>query len=367
MLVRDANVQLAPDAIVLTHFVDYRQRTPETAIALLVALSQAPTAGPLPDPLPAPPPPPVADLGPIRERVGAPTLTFAEQQSLLEELRARVDNADERDAVVALLHQLRTRSDVVEAIGREADAIVAAPARDDQGRRAWSQPAERPVGAALLSAEDVDLLRSLVTHIRSGHFTPILGLGLTDSLIGTRQLLARQWARTFEFPMARHQQEDLPQRRPVRDGDERRGDAAARASAEYLREQLAERYPEVVAAHADASLGELWKLAWEQQLVALPRRSPRRPGPAALPDLRDDPPGQPPGRGAALRGQGAGRRALPLAARRLRLADLDLRRAEPDYVPTPERPLVFHVFGNLDVPGLAASSPRTTTSTSSSG
>ena len=260
VLVRDANVQLAPDAIVLTHYVDYRQRTPETAIALLVALSQAPTAGPLPDPLPAPPPPPVADLGPIRERVSAPTLTFAEQQSLLEELRGRVDNADERNAVVALLHQLRTRSDVVEAIGREADAIVArlpVTAKDDW---AWSQPAERPVGAALLSAEDVDLLRSLVTHIRSGHFTPILGIGLTDSLIGNRQLLARQWARTFEFPMARSQQEDLPgvaQFVTVMSDE-----ATLRSSlAQYLREQLAERYPEVVAAHADAPLGELWKLA----------------------------------------------------------------------------------------------------------
>lgn len=53
--------------------------------------------------------------------------------------------------------------------------------------------------------------RALINHINKGTCTPILGPGLTDSLIGPRREIARRWAETSEFPMAPHDQEDLPQ------------------------------------------------------------------------------------------------------------------------------------------------------------
>jgi hypothetical protein len=52
---------------------------------------------------------------------------------------------------------------------------------------------------------------ALVRNIRQGRCTPILGPGLTEHLIGSRQQIARRWAETYQFPMAAHDQENLPQ------------------------------------------------------------------------------------------------------------------------------------------------------------
>jgi hypothetical protein len=52
---------------------------------------------------------------------------------------------------------------------------------------------------------------ALMRNIQQGRCTPILGPGLTEHLIGSRQQLARRWAETYQFPMAAHDQENLPQ------------------------------------------------------------------------------------------------------------------------------------------------------------
>jgi hypothetical protein len=346
--VRDTNILLAPDPIGLTHIIDYRQRNTESGIALTLGVTQAPVAGPLPDPLPPAPPPPVPDLGPLRERLHAPSLAFAEQQELLAQLKVHVENEDERNTVVALLRQLRSRPDVVESVGREADAIVAGLPVGLKDDWAAAQPQERPSGAESLTAESLDLLRSLVTHIRNGHFTPILGTGLTDSLIGPRQLLARQWARTFEFPMARHQQEDLPD--VAQFVTVMSDEATLRSSlGQYLRDQLAERYPDVKADQPDASLDELWRLAWERQRagsardphVVMARLPCRLYVNAQVSNLLAE----------ALRQEGK-QPVVEVCRWRPDVYEwpASIFAEEPDYVPSVERPLVFHVFGNLDVP-----------------
>jgi hypothetical protein len=53
--------------------------------------------------------------------------------------------------------------------------------------------------------------QALLTSIRQGHCTPILGPDLTDPLFGSRQEIARRLAETHRFPMAAHSREDLPQ------------------------------------------------------------------------------------------------------------------------------------------------------------
>jgi hypothetical protein len=52
---------------------------------------------------------------------------------------------------------------------------------------------------------------ALVRNIRQGRCTPILGPGLTEHLVGSRQQIAHRWAETYQFPMATHDQENLPQ------------------------------------------------------------------------------------------------------------------------------------------------------------
>ncbi len=52
---------------------------------------------------------------------------------------------------------------------------------------------------------------ALLANIREGKCTPIIGPGLTEPLLGSRREIARSWAQTYHFPMAPHLTDDLPQ------------------------------------------------------------------------------------------------------------------------------------------------------------
>jgi CHAT domain-containing protein/SIR2-like protein len=52
---------------------------------------------------------------------------------------------------------------------------------------------------------------ALVADIASGRCTPILGPGITDALVGSRRDTARRMAEAYDYPMAAHEREDLPQ------------------------------------------------------------------------------------------------------------------------------------------------------------
>ncbi|HSR31657.1 MAG TPA: CHAT domain-containing protein, partial [Anaerolineae bacterium] len=52
---------------------------------------------------------------------------------------------------------------------------------------------------------------ALLRNIRQGRCTPIVGPGLTENLLGSRRQIAQRWAETYHFPMADHQRENLPQ------------------------------------------------------------------------------------------------------------------------------------------------------------
>ena len=347
--VRDVNEQLAPDPIPTTQIADYRQRTPENVIDLSIAVARMASAVPLPDPPPSPPAPPLGDLGPLRERVGATSLDLPAQQEVLDALRRRAVDDGQLDSVVALLRDLRGRADLAETVGRECDALisrlaVARPDGDD-----WIAPPPQAATATVgLDPDLVDLLRSLTTHIRSQHLTPVLGLGLTDGLIGTRQRLARQWAQTFEFPMARHLQEDLPHVAQfvavMTDSD-----TLQTSLRDYLRERLQQRYPDLTPAGPEWQPGELTLRAWEQYRAANPAEPhsvlARLPCPLYVTTHPADLLAE------ALRQEG---RAPEVAVCRWRRDVYDWPETvfdrEPGYTPTPERPLVFHVFGRMDVP-----------------
>lgn len=52
---------------------------------------------------------------------------------------------------------------------------------------------------------------ALLRNIRKGRATPILGPGLLEKLFGHQRDIARRWAERYNFPMAPHNREDLPQ------------------------------------------------------------------------------------------------------------------------------------------------------------
>jgi SIR2-like protein len=221
---------------------------------------------------------------------------------------------------------------------------VAQPAIDDE----WVPSAPDSAARAGLDPDLIDLLRSLVTHIRSGHLTPILGLGLTDGLIGSRKRLARQWAQTFEFPMARHLQDDLPHVAQfvtvMTDPD-----TLLSSLRDYLRERLQQRYPDLTPSGAEWQQGELVLRAWEQYKAANPAEPHSVLARLPCPVYVTTHPADLLGEALALEG-----RTPEIVVCRWRQDVYDWPESvfdrEPDYVPSPSRPLVFHVFGRLDVP-----------------
>ncbi len=52
---------------------------------------------------------------------------------------------------------------------------------------------------------------ALLNNIHQVRCTPILGSGLSESLLGTSREIAQNWADTYHFPMAPYDREDLPQ------------------------------------------------------------------------------------------------------------------------------------------------------------
>ena len=341
VMVRDVNVELAPDPIGSTHIVDRRERTPESVISLITAVAQVPGSPPLPEPLPEPPDAPITDLGPVRERLGSSALDVGSQQEILAELVKHADDVDHRSTVRGLLSMLRDRGDVLASVSREVDAVLATIPVDDDGADDEPERVRRPLSER--DPDSVDLLRSLVTHIRSDHFTPIIGMGVADGLIGSRRRLAREWARSFEFPMEKHRQDDLPEVAQFV-AVMTNTDTLRSSLHDYLRDHLRTR---LAAPTDETALRPILKAVWEQQrtdvdpfvvLASLPCRIYVCAHPW---DLLAD----------ALRQ--AGKDPVTDVCRwRADVYDWpeSIFDTEPGFVPTTERPLVYHVFGRLDVP-----------------
>jgi len=257
--------------------------------------------------------------------LGEVSLSYDRQQFVVRELEDRLGNPDEHDAAATLLRRLRQRPDVVESIAGDIDRLLIQDPKPDQG--------------------SLDLLRSLVTQIRMGHFTPILGWGVTDSLIGPRRLLAHKWARTFEFPMAVHQQEDLPQ--VARFVGVMTDTTTLRESlAQFYREQLHARFP-TLPSGSSVPLDELTHLAWGLHIQDNPddvhtvfARLPCPVYVTAHPTTL---------LAEAIRMEGREPR-VELCCWRPDVYDWpdSVFTNDPSYVPDVQHPLVFHIFGNLD-------------------
>jgi hypothetical protein len=195
---------------------------------------------------------------------------------------------------------------------------------------------------------------AVLAQIQTHHWTPILGPGLTDALLGSRREIAQRWAETFHFPMAPHNREDLPQVAQFLAINQNAEIFPHNELISYLRSDLLERYhdelpvelrerkpDELPAKH----LGKLISALGAQRRKRDPADSfavlARLPVPiyvtAAQNDLISD----------ALREAGKDPRADFC-----RWHDdlVGLPALEPDFVPDPQRPLVYHLFGRLEYP-----------------
>ena len=188
---------------------------------------------------------------------------------------------------------------------------------------------------------------ALITQIDVGKCTAVLGPGLNEAILGSPREIARRWAETYNFPMAPHQRDDLPQ------------------VAQFLATQLAPSFPilelerfllrelagrffdetlpdELKGASLTKVLSEVGKRLWASNpsephavLASLPIPIYLTANPDNL--LTE-----------ALRAAGKDPQVAicPWKEDLVRLA-LAFKERQPDYEPTEKQPLVYHLFGRF--------------------
>jgi hypothetical protein len=72
--------------------------------------------------------------------------------------------------------------------------------------RLWYTP-----GFAGSAGEPYEKWPSILANIRDANCTPIIGPGLIDTFLGSRRQIAERWAEKYQFPLAPHFRDDLPQ------------------------------------------------------------------------------------------------------------------------------------------------------------
>jgi hypothetical protein len=211
--------------------------------------------------------------------------------------------------------------------------------------RIWYEPGFERVGTP---GHEMEKWPALLRSIQGEHCTPILGPGLIESLVGSRREIAMRWASDYHYPMAQYDRQNLPQVAQY---------LAVRQDHPFVRDELQKHLREyMVQQHGDNLPEEIHKESLEALLLAEGKRrresDPSEPHKvlaelpfkiyvtAGLSNLLGD--------------------ALLDAGKK---PDVELCRwnddlqlpppiydQEPGYLPSTERPFVYHVFGQFSNP-----------------
>lgn len=198
--------------------------------------------------------------------------------------------------------------------------------------------------------KDFEKWPALIRSIRRGQCTPILGPGLYESLIGSDRDIARRWAETYHYPMAAHERESLPQVSQYLAINQDRSFPYDELN-DYLVGEIQQRYQGQLPPNLKQGrppLDELMKAvgikmgeqsAWEpySALAGLPFPIYITTNPSSLLET-------------ALEKAGKNPQVVLCPWNEYVEQVRTVFDREPDYYPTPERPLVYHLFGRLDEP-----------------
>jgi CHAT domain-containing protein/SIR2-like protein len=284
----------------------------------------------------------LAALGPRLAEVGVPAVVAMQgnitMTTAAEFTRAFFESLDEDGLVDRATAVARA------AVRKRPDWSVPALFMRLKSGRLWYVPGIARGG------EQFDKWPSLIADLKDGQCTPVIGPGITEALLGTRQEIATAWARSYRFPMAPHNRESLPQvgqylsvnwgqrflRRELRN---------------HMRRTIVERYRDDLPAdllREDASLEDLIAAAWDvrhrREEVEPFSVLARLPAPVYVTTVYS--------RLLAQALIDADRKPEVELCRWHEEADwpesvFDL---EPSYRPTPERPLIYHLLGTFDEP-----------------
>jgi hypothetical protein len=189
---------------------------------------------------------------------------------------------------------------------------------------------------------------ALLGNIRAGRCTPILGPGLTEWLLGSRRAIAARWAETFGYPMDPNSRDSLPQVAQYVAVDQ---DVSTmqRALIEHLLAEVRRRFGSILSPEQGrAPLDEMIS-AVGQQLGTDPVTQPIRalasfPLPIYITTIFGN------FLADALKAAGKDPVVEPCRWNDYLEQQPSIFDSEPDYRPTPERPLVYHLFGRLSDP-----------------
>ena len=198
-----------------------------------------------------------------------------------------------------------------------------------------------------------DTWETINSQLNGGRFLPVLGPGLADSILGSRQDIARRWVKRWQMPLAAHNQEDLAQ--VAQYLTVRKAEAVVRGYLiDYLGEEIRRR--------SDRAKDD------DDPFLDLPL-DPRKPEEAITEvgrRLRKADPGDPYSVAAALpvnvyvttavtdllqaalRDRNPPREPVTMAFPWNESPDFEA--LEDFEEPTEERPLVYHLFGRLERP-----------------
>jgi hypothetical protein len=187
---------------------------------------------------------------------------------------------------------------------------------------------------------------ALIRSIKRGQCTPIVGAGVAETALGLPREIARGWAESYNYPLAAHQRDELPEVAQY---------LSVNQDPQFPRDELVESLRrEMVRRHA-GDLAEGAEQADVYDLLAvvgelLRERDPADPYKvlAEQPFPIDITTVQPNLLSEALRAANKDPQ-VEFCRWNETIADLpSIFEDDPDYRPTPERPLVFHLFGILD-------------------
>jgi hypothetical protein len=180
---RGLSYNLLPPALSTIQFVDYTESDRNAGLRLARAFSAVPAPGPLPEPLPPNPAVPISYLGGLTERIQAEReLTFAEQTSLLVEVRRALGDPDTRGDALILAAKFRKRRDLLAVIADDLDELLGGwPNHSGTGRgRSASDKGltHRPLGLSGSGTTDARGLVSGPTEQKALILQVLLGAGL---------------------------------------------------------------------------------------------------------------------------------------------------------------------------------------------
>jgi hypothetical protein len=190
---------------------------------------------------------------------------------------------------------------------------------------------------------------SLLRGIQSGRCTPILGPGITDALMGSLRELTQRWADDLQYPLAPHERESLPQVAQYRAVDQSRFTAEDEWLS-HMRAAILERnHLPAEFLLPDTSVEKLLEGAREQ-LVGKDEFEPysllaRLPVKVYITSNTDEL------LETALRSANREPHTMVCPWREFSTeTDPVMYIRDDDYDPTPEKPLVYHLFGLLSQP-----------------